>query len=82
MGCNTVFTGCVEKGHKQVKLRSADAVHQHSLKRAGRDTPGREKGSVSLGAISEQKVSHPEDIARCKATRIFVQSLALRLDTD
>ena len=42
----------------------------------------REKGSVSLGAIPEQEVSCPEDIARCKATMIFVQSLVLRLDTN
>jgi len=35
---------------------------------------------VSLGATPEQELSRPEDAARCKATRIFVQSLGLRLD--
>lgn len=42
----------------------------------------REKGSVILGAIPEQEVSCAEDIARCRATMIFVQSLVLRLDTN
>lgn len=46
MGHNTIFTGCITKCHKQVTLRSAEAVHQHSLKRAGKDAPGQEGEGV------------------------------------